>query len=398
MRHIAAVTGLVLTVTFSTLAVSADDARNLLLNPGAETGKRDMPSVWFAASVPAEGLRMWCDAGEAHSGQASLAISNEHLYREPVANNWSQSVQQIPRGKPVVVSAWIKTEDVDSANVCMQCWDLDGKNMLAFASTPVFRGTQDWTEVRSDPITVPYKTASIIVRAAASGTGKAWFDDVSFSVVELPSAPVAASSEPAGPAASTVDELAALVGAKVLRTGAVTRDCMVLSYLPAWNHGNVDNIAAANNDGGVRTLFAWDQSLTENDKGLRYVLAAYSRKTTSGPSPGTLEAYEILSDWPEHTSWMTQPQCSPKPVASFDFVPDSGWKLFDVTDLVRSQASDGRKAYGILLRFAAENESGRKSDWSGYAFVSREGEGQWRNFHPLLLVLEAPDAKGADPK
>ena len=52
-------------------------------------------------------------------------------------------------------------------------------------------------------------------------------------------------------------ELAQLAPGPIVRTIPVSKDCMVLSYLPDWNFGNVDNIGVGNNDGGVRTLIDW---------------------------------------------------------------------------------------------------------------------------------------------
>ena len=116
----------------------ADPEDNLLLNPGAEQGKDDLPSIWFPAQVPAEGLKMWRSGDTAHSGKFSLAISNEHRYKEQVANNWGQKVVDIPAGKVICLSGWLKTQNADAVNICVQCWDVSGQTMLAFASTPVF--------------------------------------------------------------------------------------------------------------------------------------------------------------------------------------------------------------------------------------------------------------------
>jgi hypothetical protein len=62
-------------------------------------------------------------------------------------------------------------------------------------------------------------------------------------------------SEPA-----TVDpDLVKLAPGPIVRAIPVSKDCMVLAYLPDWNFGNVDNIGIGNNDGGVQTLIDWPQ-------------------------------------------------------------------------------------------------------------------------------------------
>src|SRR6476660_4842226 len=166
---------LVIAVAIIPVTTTAD---NLLLNPGAEQGKGENPSIWEQASVPVDGLKMERTIDVAKEGKASLMISNEHKYEKPVANNWMQSLQTLPKGATLRVAAAIRTKDADSANVCLQCWDSTGEKMLAFGSTPVVRGDQDWIRVTSDPVVVPAATASIIIRAALAGIGKVWFDDL----------------------------------------------------------------------------------------------------------------------------------------------------------------------------------------------------------------------------
>ena len=157
----------------------AEDGGNLLLNPGAEQGMNDQPSIWSTAQVPAEGLRMWRATDTFHSGSASLAIANTHDYERERSNNWVQSLRQVPHGARLRVGAWIKTRKAEAVNVCLQCWDQQGENLLAFATTPVVRGDQDWLFLQSDPVAVPSQTAVVTVRAALTGKGEAWFDDLS---------------------------------------------------------------------------------------------------------------------------------------------------------------------------------------------------------------------------
>jgi len=395
MRHVATIAiGAVLAVCLpaGAAAVAAENA-NLLLNPGAEDGKGDQPSVWFAARVPAEGLKMYRDFGQFHSGKASLAISCTAEYKEPVANNWAQQVQETPKGKVVTLTAFIRTEDADGANVCVQCWDVKGENMLAFASTPEFRGDQDWIRASASPVQVPDGTAFIIVRAVLGGRGKAWFDDISLVETQAPSAAKKTQAVEAGLGVVPPSRGLAEAVKGIVRLTRMTKDCMVLSYMGDWNHGTVDNVAVANNDGGVRTLFEWDYAQEIAPKQPRkYILAAYSRKTTSGRVSGQMprvEAYEILSDWPERTSWKTQPKYAEKPFASFQFTGEKGWKLFDVTDFVRKAKGGG--THGMMLRFDTEDKSA--DDWSGYAFVSREGTGEWEEYRPVLLTVETESEK-----
>jgi len=368
---------------FSAANCFAAAQANFLLNSGAEQGKDDLPSFWFEAVIRADGLKMFRSTDFVRSGRFSLAISNTHKYDQMVCNNWAQNITDVPAGQIVRLSAHIKVEAADSVNVCLQCWGLEN-NMLAFASTAVVRGDQDWILLRSEPVTVPPGTAKITVRAVLTGLGKAWFDDLAVVAVDMPGKAFAHTEEPE----DVVDpELTRTVNGEITRMLPITKDCMILSYMPHWAHGNVDNIAVANNSGGVRTLLDWPEIQREEatEPNHSFFLALYSRKTTSNAPRGTIAAFEILKHWAEITSWQTQPPVAQSPVLELNLVPGEGWKLWDITPLLRDQSRSRRKCYGIMLRFNQENRSG--NDWSGYAFVSREGLGQCLSRRPRLLIV-----------
>jgi RNA polymerase sigma factor (sigma-70 family) len=181
-------------------------------------------------------------------------------------------------------------------------------------------------------------------------------------------------------------DLAELLGGRIVRSTEVTKDCMILSYLPDWAFGNVDNIGIAGNGGGVRTLVDWpDVPSTEaKSADLRFYLAFYSRKTTAKPKPGSVVAFEVTGEWPERTSWETRPPYEPEPAAYAKFEPGDGWKAFDITEFVRNH--DGKSGQGLLIRFLIEDRPAN-GDWSGYEFVSREGKDEWAKRRPMLVVV-----------
>ena len=80
-------------------------------------------------------------------------------------------------------------------------------------------------------------------------------------------------------------DLVKLVPGSIVRTIPVSKDCMILSYLPDWNFGNVDNLGIGNNDGGVRTLIDWPAIPVDEASSAdrRFLIALYSRKTISHP-------------------------------------------------------------------------------------------------------------------
>ncbi|HJT34487.1 MAG TPA: DNRLRE domain-containing protein, partial [Pirellulales bacterium] len=345
----------------------AAEAANLLTNSGAEedAGAQQSPPGWFAALVPATGLRMWRDTDHSRAGDACLAIANEHDYDQTVSNNWLQEVPKFPAGKTVRLSAYLRTDDAEAANVCVQCWAKGGGQMIGFVSTPVFRGTHGWTRVEADELTIPAGTARLMVRAALTGKGKAYFDDLSLDIVDND--------------AAVADELVAQVSGRIVRRLPVTADTMILAYLPRWNHGHVDNIGIDNNDGGVRTLVAWQplghQEISQPN--VRFLLAMYSRDTKLRNEPTTIGIHEVRGGWNESTSWQNQPSFAEESAGEHAMTAGEGWKLFDVTSLVRRQVESPGSDHGVMLRFAEERRAGARGDWSGYALVSREGTGEW---------------------
>ncbi len=195
------------------------------------------------------------------------------------------------------------------------------------------------------------------------------------------------------PKAVVSEDLAKRVAGTIVRSVPVKKDCMILAYLPDQNVGHVDNFALGNNGGGVRMLIDWadipadEASSPEN----RLLLALYSRKTTSHPPTSRIHGFELLDDWRELNSWSQQPSYNPEPFATYAFEPGDGWKLFDITPMVRDQSKEGRASHGILLRFLSEDTRG--PNWSGYEVVSREGAGEWAGRRPLLLIVKDAKAK-----
>jgi len=248
--------------------------------------------------------------------------------------------------------------------------------MVGYTSTPVFRGTHGWTFVQAPDMVVPPSTAKLVVRAALTGKGEAYFDDLALQII---------GDSPHGDG-----ELKAQVKGRIVETLPVTRDCMILAYIPQWNHGNVDNIAVANNDGGVRTLLAWQEPTPQqlSRPNLRFLLAMYVRDSHTPDKPRSLQMHDILDDWNERTSWEKRPLFASEPAARFEITATNGWNFFDVTALLQKHAKGPKPTFGVVLRFADESSDADKSTYSSYQFVSREGIGPWESRRPVLLVVD----------
>jgi hypothetical protein len=395
--------GAALTAAARAASAAAGDkagSRNYITNGGAEeAGAGGLPAGWEKAFIPSPTLRMTREARDARAGLACLYVENRTPYPQPTCDNWLQNLTRADAaalaGKRVQLSAWVRTQDVPDGqdggvNVCVQCWDTEtltpASKMVGFASTEVVHGTTEWTRLQSEPMVVPTATKLICVRASLLQTGRAAFDDIELREIppdRNPSTRIGSgrSDASAAPASrgSLDPELLGQVTGEVVDVLPVDRDQMVLAYLPDWAHGRVDNIAVANNDGGVRTLLAWPPVEAKDRKCL---LALYARESTSKGDAGPIGAYAVLADWDEQTSWTNQPKVSNQPAAELPFKDQKGWRVFDVTKL----ANAAPPSHGVMLRFESEDKTA--DTWSGYAFVSREGEGEWATKRPVLLVVK----------
>jgi RNA polymerase sigma factor (sigma-70 family) len=199
-----------------------------------------------------------------------------------------------------------------------------------------------------------------------------------------------------GPSAAVDADLAKRVPGPIVRAVPISKDLMILSYMPEWNHGELDNIGIGNS--GCRTLMQWPRIPNDeaNAPDRRFLIAIYARQIASNPPAGPIVACEILDEWTEQSSWNTRPEYETKPFATYAFEPGDGWKLLDITALVRAQAKADRDRHGVMLRFLQEDIPPIRC--SSYFLVSREGAGEWANRRPMLLVVKDPKAEKAQSK
>jgi hypothetical protein len=387
MQYFGAVSRLAMIAVLALAAsgrAATDQAVNILLNGGAEqvTDDGQLPLYWYPAVRPAEGLELWRDREFARSGQGCFAIANEHVYPQPAANNWAQKLRYIPIGRTVRLSGYIRTQDAEAANLCVQCWGPDELQLVGFSSTPRFRRTHGWTFAQAPDVVVPPSTTKLVVRAALTGKGKAYFDDLSLQIVGEP--------------LFEEDGLIKQVKGRIVDTLPITKDCMILASLPRWDNGNVDNIAVANSEGGVRTLLTWQEPTPQEvaQSKLQFLLAMYVREAKHSGKAVPVQMHAVLANWKEQTSWEQRPAFARKPAARFEITAAKGWKIFDVTSFVREGVEARRPNHGLVLRFADENSSVGDSTYASYGFVSREGIGPWENRRPVLLVVDPTQSPG----
>ena len=218
----------------------------------------------------------------------------------------------------------------------------------------------------------------MLVRAVLSGTGTVWFDNIKIEIDEK------AEQRRDHSASTHLDpELRTMVKGEIIKEIDVQQDSMVLAYLPTWDHGNVDNIAVANNHGGVRTMLKWKGESAETIGEHRVIVALYARKVTALGVPSQVVIQPISQAWPELISWKKKPAMDDAK-CSIDFNDKMGWKLFDITELCKNNSQS--LEHGIVIRFEQETANGR--EWSGYEFASREAIGEWKGKRPRVLIVK----------
>jgi hypothetical protein len=164
-------------VTFTILTTGA-----LALGSRLSFSAGTLPKGWFAAGSHPQDYEMIIDTAVRHSGQAGAHTKFIGEKAEGFGTLMQMFKADDYRGKRMHMSAWMKSEDADSAQLWMQ---LDGaKRILGFdnMNNRAVKGTTEW---KKDEITldVPEGTIDIAFGAFVAGKGEAWVDDFGFEVV-----------------------------------------------------------------------------------------------------------------------------------------------------------------------------------------------------------------------
>jgi len=346
---------------------------NYITNPGAENGKDELVSFWNKAIIEIEGLKLYRQTNDAHSGRAALAISNSHRYDKQVTNSWVQDIPNFPAGKSVRLSGYIQGEFAEKAFLAIECLGPNGSVLTRTSTDAIGFYNTGWVLVLSKAVTIPQETLVVRIRASLTGTGKAAFDDLKLAEFEPPIEPV------------VDDELKSLVDGEIVNVYPINKDSLIMAYLPQWCHGRANYTAISNCYGGARVLLNWPDISGEDleNSDYRFVVALYSYETAYQPPVGSMVIHKITEPWSELSSWQTRPEIAKGPVTKTEFTEGQGWKFFDVTALIRKQTKAGGENYGIEIRFIDE----RVPAWSGYKFVSRESKPEKVSLRPKLLVI-----------
>ena len=157
-----------------------------LVNGGFEDLSDDRPIGWQPIGAAAEGVTMAVDKKIRRTGAASVMIKNEGRDIQPY--NWRQELfGQLPVGKNVELTGWVKTKNAKMVAVAVQVLD-ESNGMIAFHTTQnrfKLHGTADWRAFTLR-FPIPPKTSKLAILAMLSGNGQVWFDDFQLDVGASP--------------------------------------------------------------------------------------------------------------------------------------------------------------------------------------------------------------------
>ncbi|MFP4249845.1 MAG: alpha/beta hydrolase [Armatimonadota bacterium] len=174
----------------SSCAFAQERVRNLAPNPSFEDGDARGPHGWAPRPAPGDGADFEWEESVARTGERSVSIHR----RQDVegADRWRAGFDRsigAEAGTEVTLTAWARTEEVTGRGAHVQIYAIGiGGEILAQPTGGSVTGTSDWTEIAVS-LTVPDEPCYIMPYLGLKGTGRAWFDDVSFMGVPGPGLP-----------------------------------------------------------------------------------------------------------------------------------------------------------------------------------------------------------------
>ncbi len=146
------------------------------------------PQGWIIAGSKPKDYDMGKDSKIAHSGSSSAYVHSNQATIQGFGTLMQTFKADVYFGKRVRMTGYVRTEDVKNfAGMWMRVDDKANPNQpLAFdnMSNRPMKGTADWKKCEI-VLDVPASASNIAFGFLLDGTGKIWFDDISFEVVDL---------------------------------------------------------------------------------------------------------------------------------------------------------------------------------------------------------------------
>lgn len=142
----------------------------------------DAPKDWVKAGDHPQNYEMRLDKSVKHGGRASASIKFIAEKPEGFGTLMQNFAADVYRGKRLRMSAWMRTENADSAQLWLRLDSAKGTVGFDNMGNRKVTGTTVWKKVELT-LDVPAETVGIAFGVLISGKGQVWVDDFTFEVV-----------------------------------------------------------------------------------------------------------------------------------------------------------------------------------------------------------------------
>ncbi|MFA9213433.1 MAG: hypothetical protein ACEQSR_06250 [Candidatus Methylacidiphilales bacterium] len=148
-----------------------------------------IPDGWFVAGNKYKSYEIGTALAEGKDGKNCATIQSKEKKIRGFATLMQTATASKFHGKRLKMSGYLKVQDVKKFAGFWLRLDSRGENnkykMLGFdnMSNRKIKGNIDWTKYEI-VLDVPTETVSIAYGALLAGTGKIWFDDITFEIVD----------------------------------------------------------------------------------------------------------------------------------------------------------------------------------------------------------------------
>jgi len=145
-----------------------------------------LPNHWFKAGSDPDKYEMGIDKGAGHDGKNAATIESISKRINGFGTLMQVSMPDKYLGKRVRMSGYIKTKDVKKwAGLWLRVDNANSTKSLSFDNMQdrAVKGSTDWKKYEI-VLDVPKYASDIAFGALLVGTGKMWFDDIKFEIVD----------------------------------------------------------------------------------------------------------------------------------------------------------------------------------------------------------------------
>jgi hypothetical protein len=141
-----------------------------------------LPKGWIKAGSHPQNYEIALDAVVKHSDKAGAYIKFTGADAEGFCTLMQSFKANGYRGKRLRMSAWVRTENADSAQLWLRLDSANGSVGFDNMNNRPVRGTVDWKKYEI-VLDVPANTINVAFGVLLAGKGQAWVDDFVFEVV-----------------------------------------------------------------------------------------------------------------------------------------------------------------------------------------------------------------------